>query len=617
MANLGLTALLTLFFTSTFLSQQLIINEVSQGTGSSEYVEFVVIGDIICTIPVPCIDLRKVIIDDNNGYFAPGTGTGIASGAVRFSDIPFWSSVPQGTYIVIYNEASPNSSLPPDDTSLTDGNCRLIIPASSMLLEVTTVNSPSITTNLYPPDGSWIAGGSWTALAMSNSNDSFQIPNLNINGTPLHAVSWGNNSTGSIIYFSGSATDKVFSFVNIASNDWNAQVNWVAGNVGLDETPGMANSPENDAWIATMNPECGTPLPLTLSTNVVNESCTGLCDGSAQIIVENSEEQCSFLWQNGETSQDISGLCTGIYNVVVTGNGACQTSGTVLTVTIQAGGVYGDPTILDAGPLTVNDEPFQISSVSANGVWTSNCASCLSFGGIFDPQEAGVGTFQICYQVGSGICAQNDCILITVLEDCIPQTTSESVSICYGDSIYLFSQWEKTEGIYSQVYVSENGCDSTHTINLAYLPVTSLIEYVTLCTNDSINFSGNWVSETGTYTVEEQNLQGCYFDHIYHVNNDDCPIEPMVIYIPNAFTPDDDGTNDIFKIEIIGGKVESGFIMNRWGNIIAVFSENNLTWNGQSINGEMAEDGIYTYLINSYSNEELRAVKRGFVAVIR
>lgn len=93
-------------------AQQLIINEISQGTGSSEYVELVVIGTPTCVTPVPSLDLRKVIIDDNNGYFAPGSGTGIAGGAVRFANIPFWQSIPQGTYIVIYNDASPNTSLP-------------------------------------------------------------------------------------------------------------------------------------------------------------------------------------------------------------------------------------------------------------------------------------------------------------------------------------------------------------------------------------------------------------------------------------------------------------------------------------------------------------------------
>ena len=95
--------ILLLLISNLLSAQQLIINEVSQGTGSSEYVEFVVIGTQTCTTPVPSLDLRKVIIDDNNGYFAPGSGTGIAPGAIRFANIQFWQSIPQGTFIVIYN----------------------------------------------------------------------------------------------------------------------------------------------------------------------------------------------------------------------------------------------------------------------------------------------------------------------------------------------------------------------------------------------------------------------------------------------------------------------------------------------------------------------------------
>ena len=238
---------LALLISSPVFTQQLMINEVSQGPGSSEYVEFVVAGNATCITPVPCLDLRKVIIDDNNGYFATGTGTGIAGGAVRFANISFWQCVPQGTLILIYNDGSTNPGVPSDDLSLTDGNCTLIIPSSSTLLEKTTV-SPSTTNSSYPPDASWVAGGSWNPLAMSNTNDSFQLPNI-ITGIPNHSVSWGNNTNGTGIYFSGSAAGKVFSFVNTVSNVWTSQANWASGDIFVNETPGYPNNAANIAWI--------------------------------------------------------------------------------------------------------------------------------------------------------------------------------------------------------------------------------------------------------------------------------------------------------------------------------------------------------------------------------
>jgi hypothetical protein len=223
MNKLFILSFLSLLF-SGFQAQHLIINEVSQGTGTSEYVEFIVIGTPTCASPTPSFDLRKVIIDDNNGHFATGSATGIAPGAVRFANNSFWQNVPQGTLIVIYNETSFNTSLPPDDISLNDGNCRLIIPANSTLLEKTTT-SPTLTNQNYPPDVNWTAGGSWSPLAMANSDDSFQVQHYPVSGAPFHAVSWGNNSNNAIVYFAGTASAKVFSFTNNSSNDWNLSAN--------------------------------------------------------------------------------------------------------------------------------------------------------------------------------------------------------------------------------------------------------------------------------------------------------------------------------------------------------------------------------------------------------
>ncbi|MFY7945233.1 MAG: hypothetical protein ACOVNZ_11650, partial [Crocinitomicaceae bacterium] len=66
------------FLSNSLFSQSLIINEVSQGpTGSKEYVEFLVVpgsGPYQCSNY--CIDLRGWIIDDNNGYFSGGGGSG-------------------------------------------------------------------------------------------------------------------------------------------------------------------------------------------------------------------------------------------------------------------------------------------------------------------------------------------------------------------------------------------------------------------------------------------------------------------------------------------------------------------------------------------------------------
>lgn len=595
-------------------AQQLIINEVSQGTGSSEYVELVVIGTPTCVTPVPSLDLRKVIIDDNNGYFAPGSGTGIAGGAVRFANIPFWQSIPQGTYIVIYNDASPNTSLPPDDNTMADGNCRLVIPANSMLLEKTTV-SPTTTNQAYPPDANWTLGGSWSPLAMSNSDDSFQVPNIPSTGVPFHSVSWGNNSTNAIVYFAGSAAGKVFSFTNTTSNNWNLVANWTSADVATGQTPGMANNAANDAWIGSMNPLCSVNPGMMVSPTISNETCANACDGSISTNVTNGLAPYTYSWSNGATTSSLVNVCPGSYTVTVTGANGCSV---IETFTISAGTQGSNAAISAAGPFTNQDAVQQIQALNGGGVWSSTCGACLSPNGMFNPQVAGIGTWQVCYVLGSGNCADTQCISIVVTNGCTPQTTTESLTICPGDSVYINGSWESAPGQYSAAFQDVNLCDSTHIANLSFFTALPFNENITLCEFDSVLVFNQWVYTAQTFTQVEQTTNGCDYVHTVNVQLEECVIEPSVIYIPNVFTPNGDLVNDTFEIIIQNGKVERGWIFNRWGNVICTFSPTQLKWDGKDEHsGLPVLDGVYTYILYFNPGDTVKELYQGFVTVLK
>lgn len=369
-----------LFSITPFFSQQLMINEVSQGSGSSEYVEFVVVGSPICEgEPIPCIDIRKVIFDDNNGYFATGTGTGIAPGALRFSNSSFWSCIPQGTIIIIYNENEINtsiSSLTLLDSLNNDGNCRLILPANSSLLETTAI-SPNNSDPLYPQDSDWVVSLGWSSGngpigIMSNTNDSFQIPNLGQNGTPLHSVSWGNNTNGTIIYFPGPVSNQVINFKNIISNDFNDQQNWTSEDVATAQTPGLPNSPENSYWIGTMNPTCRAIPVITISAT--NTSACGTETGSASVNTDAIVGASQIVWNNGLTSSTISNLDAGVYSVTVTDELGCTFEESI------AVNDQGGPTVVASikGETCLNSCDGNINLVITGGLapyeiaWSSN-----------------------------------------------------------------------------------------------------------------------------------------------------------------------------------------------------------------------------------------------------
>jgi len=96
---------------------------------------------------------------------------------------------------------------------------------------------------------------------------------------------------------------------------------------------------------------------------------------------------------------------------------------------------------------------------------------------------------------------------------------------------------------------------------------------------------------------------------LYEINPEDCN---LCITFPNVFSPNDDGTNDLFSIESLPENTEV-LILNRWGNI--VFSSTNYqnNWNGKDNSGKELLDGVYTYKFKTQSGQ----IGHGFVHLVR
>ena len=75
-----------------------------------------------------------------------------------------------------------------------------------------------------------------------------------------------------------------------------------------------------------------TERELQLTANVTNITCNGENDGAINLTVNGGIEPYSFLWSNGMTEQNISGLSGGTYNVTVTDDeGRTETLSVVVT----------------------------------------------------------------------------------------------------------------------------------------------------------------------------------------------------------------------------------------------------------------------------------------------
>ena len=83
----------------------------------------------------------------------------------------------------------------------------------------------------------------------------------------------------------------------------------------------------------------------------------------------------------------------------------------------------------------------------------------------------------------------------------------------------------------------------------------------------------------------------------------------LSLTLPNVFTPNSDGSNDVISIEEYSFLIHEVQIMNRWGNLVAVLDEFNPLWNGEN-----CPDGVYFYVILYLENKKKQT---GFIHLIR
>lgn len=458
---------------------QLVINEISQGpSGSKEYVELVVTGTVTCA-GIPTVDLRGWFIDDNNGNHATGAGTGIAAGCIHFTNDPLWSAVPIGTIIVVYNDVDLNPLVPAQDLSLNDGNCRLIIPAGNCTLLEQHASQPSTANATYPTTG-FISCGLWTTTSMANTDDSYQT--INPAGTMVHAVSWGNNTLNTVIYFAGTSAGMVAYNTNAVNTNPSLQGNWVRTVIAGNETPGVANTAANALWIASMNNNCSPYIPLS-ATGSSTGTCG--CTGTATATPSGGVAPYTYSWApSGGNNATATALCPGSYSCTVTDFVGCTQ-----TVIVTVGGQTPPAATLQSFTgVSCNgnsDGTATVNATGGSGSYTYNWAPSGGTGATATGLSPGIYT---CTITDSNGCTTTQTVSITqpgTLSVTATQTNvacrlgndgAASVFVTGGVPGYTYS-WAPsggtgsaattlTAGAYTCTITDANGCTTTQSFQI-------------------------------------------------------------------------------------------------------------------------------------------------------
>lgn len=136
---------------------------------------------------------------------------------------------------------------------------------------------------------------------------------------------------------------------------------------------------------------------------------------------------------------------------------------------------------------------------------------------------------------------------------------------------------------------------SGESIGCADCPVTNVYPYTRSC-----------------YVIESTDIMGCKAQDEVCVEI----VKDYGIYIPNTFTPNNDGINDIFYVYGFGIKNYKLTIYNRWGIKLYVSEDQTKGWDG-IYNGEICKPDTYTYYVDFMPYKGKHETMAGHVNIIK
>jgi gliding motility-associated-like protein len=335
------------------------------------------------------------------------------------------------------------------------------------------------------------------------------------------------------------------------------------------------------------------PPVLAAASSIDQPTCFGYADGTVFTTVIGGTAPFSFLWNNGVTSADNVNISPGVYDVTVTDNNNCSfTLSTVLTQPAQIQVSFIADVLVGCDPLVVNltnDSQEQFSSNWTFGDGTDG------IGNQIEHTFSGEGCFDVNLQ-------------ITDIDGCTNNVT-------YSDFICVLETPDAEIGL-SPNYVGianpdveiTNLTSGADTYSWSFGD-TEVYNYF----QPGIVTYPTYVSDQYYVSLIAYNDNGCV-DSTFRIINFD---NSLVIYVPNAFTPDGDEFNNIFK-PIFAAPVASYNlkIYNRWGEILFESNDTEVGWNG-TYNGTLVQDGAYTWdiLVTTFETRTYR--KQGTVSILK
>ena len=360
----------------------------------------------------------------------------------------------------------------------------------------------------------------------------------------------------------------------------------------------------------------------------------------------------------------------GVYNVTIKNASGCISSPVVAVVKDPAVNdvkltisVSGSSSICEGSSVELT------SSESSSYQWYKyGVAIAGANSKTFTASTEGVYTVSKLNPNGCQVSQSDGVEIKVVVKPVAPLVSANKLLFCDGDSVELKAtsnsklQWfrdganinqtgsnyvAKQSGTYAAIAVNDAGCRSPFSesiiLKMVDLPVTPILsingtvqfckdEFRVLKVNVPSNMTVRWfkngalinnydrdtlrVNAAADFTVKFENTNGC-LSLVSNKITTQIVCNSTGIYIPDIFTPNGDGINDLVKPVCVGIKTFKYFkVYNRWGNILFETTDASKGWDGK-FRGQVQPADSYIWLVEGVDTNGKEIRKTGTLNLIK
>jgi len=447
--------------------------------------------------------------------------------------------------------------------------------------------------------------------------------------------------------------------------------------VNLDEGTYALTVTTAEGCTASASATLTQPPPLVLELDGTDSlDCYGSTAGMIDLTISGGAQDYIFDWSTGSDTEDLNGVGIDNYTVTVTDANGCEITDShtirgplnpyfyqIETSVVSCfGGENGHAVLETFGgtpPYTylwntgVNEPLLDNVSAGNYAFNITDANGCELADTVSIAQNSPILVVDSLLQVSCFNFSDGAIQIDSILGGAEPYLASLSPDFSGPDVDWLFSEdgrlFENLPGGDYTVHIQDSeGCLETYDYTLfnPFEVTVDLPDEIAIILGDSVelnpflqlpNHSYNWFpayalnctdctnpianpTENTTYTLTLMNENGCTASDDIRVIIDD----EFNVFIPNIFSPNDDGENDIFMIfgDVWVENVRQFRIFDRWGDLV-FDDENFLTnnpehgWNGMH-NGKKMNPAVFVYYAEiEFRETGVTRVYTGTVTLIR